>query len=240
MRASSVFGVAVVFAFLSVSADKPADPGWTQWGGPNQDFRAPSAGLAAKWPEAGPKPLWKRALGDGYSAILFDEGRLYTMYRDGGDEIVVCLNAANGETVWERRYADAPKEGHVHQFGDGPRSTPLVDGDRVYSIGVAGKMHCLNKKDGTVVWSHDLWGDEFKGTYLNHGYASSPIAYKDTVIVLVGGEGHSIVAFNKKDGSVAWKALDYKNSYSTPRIFAAFSVVISPVWPSRRRVPTRA
>jgi len=69
------------------------------------------------------------------------------------------------------------------------------------------------------VWSHDLWGDEFKGTYLNHGYASSPIAYKDTVIVLVGGEGHSIVAFNKKDGSVAWKALDYKNSYSTPRIF---------------------
>jgi len=192
---------------------------WTQWGGPNQDFRAPTAELADSWPEEGPKKLWSRDLGEGYSAILVEDGRLYTMYRDEDKEVVIALDAGDGETIWEHRYDHAPAEGHITQYGKGPRSTPMIDGDRIYTIGVAGKMHCLNKKDGKVLWSHELWGEEFGGSFLNHGYSSSPVAYKDTVLALVGGEGHSIVAFNKKDGSVAWQALDYKNSYSTPRIY---------------------
>jgi len=201
----------------------PALGQWTQWGGKNQDFKAVSSGLSSQWSETGPKKLWNRPLGEGYSAIVTEADRLYTMYRtdekDKKDnkEIVIALNPTSGETVWEFKYDSAPAEGHVHEFGDGPRSTPLILGDRLYTIGVASKMHCLNKSDGKVIWSHDLW-DEFKGNRLNHGYASSPIAYKDMIITLVGGEDAAVVAFDKADGHVIWKQHSYKNSYSTPKI----------------------
>jgi outer membrane protein assembly factor BamB len=207
-----------LLALAGLVAGETASRGWTQWGGPAQDFRADSRGLAAEWPADGPPRLWSRELGEGYSAILVESGRLYTMYRDGDEEVVVCLNAADGKTVWEHRYDHAPHEDHIQQFGSGPRATPLIDGDRIYTIGVAGRMHALNKKSGEVLWTHDLWS-EYGGNFLNHGYASSPIAYKDTIIALVGGEGQSIMAFDKKSGAVAWKNLDFKNSYSTPKIF---------------------
>jgi outer membrane protein assembly factor BamB len=190
---------------------------WTQWGGRNEDFIAHSKGLAEEWPADGPRELWSRELGDGYSAILVEGNRLYTMYRVGDQESVICLGAKNGETIWEHRYDHSPHEGHVQQFGTGPRSTPLLSGEQLFTIGVAGKMHALNKKTGEVLWSHDLW-EEFGGNKLQHGYASSPVEYKNTVITLVGGEDQSIVAFNKKDGSVAWKNLSFENSYSTPRL----------------------
>ncbi len=213
-------GLAVV-AMLLLALPALGDPteNWTQWGGPGHDFKAPGTGVAASWGEWGPKQLWVRDLGEGYSTILVEDGRLYTMYRaDDLDEVVICMDAATGETIWEHVYDDDPDEGHVTQFGTGPRSTPLISGDSIYTIGIAGMMHSLNKADGKVNWSHELWGEKFGGTKLNHGYSSSPIEYKDTIIVLVGGEGKSIVAFNKKDGSVAWQNQSYKNSYSTGQI----------------------
>ncbi len=195
----------------------PAFAQWTQWGGANQDFKAAAKGLSSQWPEGGPKKLWNRPLGEGYSAILVDEDRLYTMYRADEKEIVVALNPTSGDTVWEFKYDSKPADGHVHEFGDGPRSTPLILGDRLYTIGVSGKMHALSKIDGKPIWSKDLW-DEFKGNKLNHGYSSSPMAYKDSIIVLVGGEDASVVALDKNDGKVIWKKHSFKNSYSTPKL----------------------
>lgn len=208
----------VAAAALAVAWAGDSTDSWTQWGGPAQDFKASSKGLASSWPEAGPKKLWSRELGDGYSAILAEKDRLYTMYRTGDDEAVICLDAKSGKTVWEHKYAETPAEGHVDQFGKGPRSTPLVAGNQVFAIGVAGQMSALDKKSGAVQWSVDLWGPEFGGTVLQHGYASSPIEYGDNVIVLVGGENSSIVALKKKDGKVAWKTQSFKNSYATPKI----------------------
>ena len=190
---------------------------WHQFGGPRQSFKASSLGLAAEWPAEGPSRLWSRELGEGYSAIVVDGDRLFTMYRQNKNEVVVCMNAGTGKTIWEHKYESSPRPGHVHQFGDGPRATPLIDGDRIYTIGVEGKMHALDKKTGKVAWTHDLW-DEFDGNFLVHGYSSSPIVHGNTIITLVGGENASIVAFSKKDGSVAWKNLSYGNSYSTPQI----------------------
>jgi len=195
----------------------PASGQWTQWGGPHQDFTASSAGLADKWPEDGPKKLWRRELGEGYSAILVDGERLYTMGRVDGKEAAFCLNAKTGDTLWEHKYDTLIREGHIKQFGEGPRSTPLLSEGKLYTIGVSGKMHCLDAADGRVVWSHGLW-DEYEGTFLEHGYSSSAFAYKDRVIVMVGGEGHSLIALNKNDGSVIWKKLDFGNSYSTPKL----------------------
>ena len=209
-----------VFSFVVVVLAAGAVPGgesWTQWGGEGREFTAGSAGLAAEWPEDGPPKLWSRELGDGYSAILAEAGRLYTMYRDGDEEVVIAMNAEDGETIWEHRYETAPREGHVHQFGAGPRATPLLVGNRLYTIGVAGEMFCLNKKNGKLIWTHDLY-EEFGGNFLMHGYSSSPIAYKNTVIALVGGEDQSVVAFNQKNGKVVWKKHSFQNSYSSPRI----------------------
>ncbi|MDH3626299.1 MAG: PQQ-like beta-propeller repeat protein [Acidobacteriota bacterium] len=215
----TLFGLLVLTVSLLPAADKPTESNWLQWGGPSQDFRATATGLADAWPESGPKELWSRSLGDGYSGILYEAGKIYTMYRTGDNEVVLCANAKSGETIWEHAYASAPRDGHVTQFGIGPRSTPLIDGDRVYTIGIAGVMHALEKKTGKAIWSKDLWSEPFNGNFLNHGYSSSPIAYGDTIIALVGGEGTSVVAFDKDDGSVAWKNQSFGNSYSTPRIF---------------------
>ncbi len=208
-------GVAMVLTLVACSSVASAQ--WMQWGGPKQDFKAKSRGLADKWGEDGPKKLWNRDLGEGYSSILVDDGRLYTMYRPAEQEAVVCLDAKTGKTIWEYKYDSSPAPGHGDQFGRGPRSTPLIVGDRIYTIGVSGVMHCLNKQDGTVYWTHELW-KELGGNVLNHGYSSSPIAYKDTVIALVGGEGASVVAFDQTTGKVAWKKNDFKNSYSTPMV----------------------
>lgn len=211
--------VATALAVLCACNAAPSSRApWGQWGGPNQDFAVETTGLADQWPEKGPERIWERELGDGYSAILADGGRLYTMYRSEDKETVIAMDAQSGKTVWEYKYDSAPHEGHVEQFGGGPRSTPLLYGDRLYTIGVAGKMHCLNKENGKVYWTHDLWGSEFNGTILNHGYSNSPVAYKNTIIVMVGGEGTSLVAFDKNDGHVVWKSQDFANSYSTPKL----------------------
>ena len=195
----------------------PMDVEWTQFGGPAQNFKVPDYGLAETWPREGPPRLWTRKLGPGYSGIVARRHRLYTMYRSDPEEVVVCLDARNGETIWEYRYASSPAKGHDHEYGDGPNASPLLAGDRVYTIGVAGVMHCLDADDGRVLWSRDLWL-ELGGTFLELGYSSGPIAYKDHVIVLVGGKDRGAVALDQEDGHVVWKGLSFENSYSTPMI----------------------
>jgi outer membrane protein assembly factor BamB len=215
---TSIVNQTILSVAIIASAAPAARAQWAQWGGPHQDFKADCKGLAAEWPDDGPKKIWTQKLGQGYSAIVTDGDRLYTMYRADEKEIVVALDAKSGERAWEYKY-DAPvHEGHVVVFGTGPRATPLVYDNRVYAIGVAGKMNCLDCKTGKLIWSQDLWGDDFGGTFLNHGYASSPIGYKNLIIAMVGGKGHSIVAFDKKSGKIAWKKHDFENSYSTPKL----------------------
>lgn len=190
---------------------------WAQWGGPHRDFKSDVTGLAASWPASGPRRLWSREFGDGYSAIAVEGSTLYTMYRLGERDVVVALDAATGKTVWEYRYnAPFTKEYELEQ-GPGPRAMPLVAGNQVYAAGATGKLHCLDKRTGRVIWAHDLV-QEFNGTVRVRGYSCNPLAYKDTVIMMVGGAGHAIVAFNQKDGTVAWKKQDFDNSYSSPLI----------------------
>ena len=212
LAAISFLRVDVCLAQLS---DRTSQTDWPQWGGPHRDFKSDVRGLAASWPASGPRRLWMRALGDGYSAIAVESGKLYTMYRSGVQDVVVALDAATGTTVWEYRY-DAPFTGEYElEQGPGPRSMPLVVGSQVYTVGASGKLHCLNKQTGKLVWAHDLV-QEFNGTVRVRGYSCNPIAYKNTVILMVGGVGHAIMAFNQKDGTVAWKKQDLDNSYSSP------------------------
>lgn len=188
---------------------------WPQWGGPHRNFVSDAKGLAVTWPEGGPRRVWAREFGEGYSAIAAEGGRLYTMTRRGSQELVVALDAETGKTLWEYAY-DAPfSPEYSMENGPGPHATPAVAGERVFAAGATGKLHALDKRTGKLLWSHDLMG-EYKGTLRVNGYACSPLAYRDTIIMQVGGAGNALMAFRQKDGAVAWKRGDFKNSPSSP------------------------
>ena len=203
--------------FATEQAARPATaamPQWTQWGGPNRNFQTQAVGLKDTWPASGPPVIWKRPLGEGYSSASVENDVLYTMYGRPGQEVVTAIDAKTGATMWETRNAmtfqsDAP------EMGNGPYSTPLIVGDRLFTTGVAGRLQCLDKKSGRVVWSDELLATH-RGSRLMYGYASSAIAYRDTVIVPVGARGKSVMAFKQADGAVAWAANNFGNVYSSP------------------------
>jgi outer membrane protein assembly factor BamB len=207
-----------VLTFLSLAgrSQTQAQSEWPQWGGPSRNFVSSSKGLAPSWPQTGPKQLWTRPLGEGHSSIIVDGNMLYTMYSQGDQEFVIALAANTGKTVWEHKY-DSPTAGLNFKEGAGPHSTPLLVGNLVYAVGATGKLHALNKKTGKVEWFHDLW-KEYNGRKMDRGYSCSPIAYKNTVILTLGGEGQTLIAFNQKDGSVAWKNQSLDMSPSSPML----------------------
>ena len=202
--------------FLLLSGSAQAQSEWTQWGGPNRDFVINSKGLAATWPATGPKQLWSRPLGAGHSAILASGNTLYTTYGVDDQEVVIALAADTGKTIWEHKYP-SPSAGMNYEYGIGPHSTPLLVGDLLYSVGATGKLFALDKKTCKVAWSHDLWKD-FGGRKMDRGYSCSPIAYKNTIILTLGGQGQTLIAFNQKDGAVAWKNQTLDMSPSSPII----------------------
>jgi hypothetical protein len=188
---------------------------WPQFAGPHRNFTSDAKGLANTWPSSGPKKLWSRDLGEGYSGISIDGPVLYTMYRRGEQEITLAAATATGKTIWEHTENAAFHAGMAMENGPGPHATPLVTADSVYAVGILANLLCLDKKTGKVLWSHDLWR-EFNGTQMDRGYSGSPIAWKDTVIMKVGGAGHALVAFNQKTGKVVWQKQDFRNSPSSP------------------------
>lgn len=225
----------LIVAFsLSNSSAAPDQPSaakagsWLQWGGPNRNFIVNSTGLADKWPETGPPVIWSRPLGTGHSAILVDDGQLFTMYRAGNgrakqgpwdaEEAVIAMDAATGKTLWEHKY---PSRREDFNFGAGPHSTPLIVGDRLFTIGTQKQMFAFDKKSGKVLWSRDFIKDFNSHELLirpvvKTGYGCSPIAYRDTIICSVGGPGQSVMAFRQSDGAVVWKSGDFLTSEAPP------------------------
>jgi len=189
--------------------------GWPGWGGPQGDFRVEVKGLSDQWPANGPPKLWSRPLGDGYSAIVADRDRLFTMYREGLDEIVIALDAGSGRTVWEYRYPAEAYPGQTAQFGHGPNASPLILDGRLISIGFTGLLHGLDLESGKLIWKHDLVR-EFKAPAPYYGYSNSPIAYDGKVIVLVGGKQFGVTALDPADGSQVWKSEPIDTSYAAP------------------------
>ncbi len=202
----------IVFILCSVASAAE----WPQFGGPNRNFMVDAKGLASSWPAAGPKKLWSRPLGEGYSSIAIDDGTLYTMYRRGEDEVAVALDAATGKTNWEYAYNATFLKGLAMENGAGPHSTPLIAGDRVYTVGILGMLHCFDKKTGKLLWKKDLYADFPGATKMGRGYSCSPLLYKNTIILTVGGKGHAVIALNPENGAVVWAANDYANAPSSP------------------------
>ena len=204
-----------VFALALLALAVPSWAQWPQWGGKDRNFVADAKDLAAAWPEGGPKKIWSRPLGAGYSSIAAVDDHLYTMYREGNDEIVVALDAQTGKNAWENKYAASLPEAMDPQFGKGPNATPLVSGGKVYTFGIGGKLHCFDQKTGKTAWSHDIIA-EFGAKTPEFGFSSSPLIYKNSLIVPVGGPGVGVIAFDAASGAVQWKKHDFVNTYSSP------------------------
>jgi outer membrane protein assembly factor BamB len=193
---------------------------WPQWRGPNRDGVSLETGLLPSWPTDGPRVLWKRPIGRGFSSVAVVAGRLYTMDADEANEAVVCLDALTGAEVWR---CSSPCR-FDERFGTGPRSTPAVDGRLVYAVGPTGMFHCCRADTGAVVWRHDL-GAEFHARPSQYGVSFSPLIEGELVYAMPGGsDGNSIVAFDKQTGALAWKALDDPIGYSSPVAVTAAGV----------------
>lgn len=186
------------------------DAGWPFLRGPNYDGKSAEINLAESWSEEGYPVLWNRKLGQGFSGFVSAANRIYTQYQAVSGQFVVCLNAETGETVWEYRY-DWPYE--AMGVYPGPRSTPTVQGERVYFSAPSGLVGCLNSADGKLIWSVNL-KEKFSGKGTDFGCASTPTIVEDKVIIPVGGKGASLVALNVKDGAIVWKAGDDPASYT--------------------------
>jgi outer membrane protein assembly factor BamB len=185
---------------------------WPQWRGPDRDGVSRETGLLRAWPPEGPKKLWQKEAGGGYSSFAVAAGQVYTLLQDGPDEAAVCWNAKTGEQLWRFKYPCQYKNGQ----GSGPRSTPWVDGDRIYTVGATGILHCLKTSNGEKLWRHDL-SDEFHGPVPMWGVSFSPLVEGDLVLANPGGpNGNSVVAFHKITGDVAWKKLSDPAAYSSP------------------------
>ena len=203
-----------VIAIAAAAAPDPQGPDWPQWGGPHRDFTVDGE-LAATWPAEGPRILWRRPLGDGYSAVAAAGDAIFTLYRSGDAEVATALVAATGETLWAHRYPAPVPSYLIHDRGVGPRSTPLLVGERIFVVGVGGTMQALDRKSGKALWRRELV-TELGGSKDVQGYAASPLAWKDLVIVPVGGDGRALVALRQDDGEVAWRGGSFGNAMTSP------------------------
>jgi outer membrane protein assembly factor BamB len=197
---------------IAVLAQGPAGGDWPQWRGPTRDGISRETGLLREWPPQGPPLVWKTTgAGAGYSGFSVSRGRLLTMGARGDTEYVVAFDAASGKLLWStpngRRFRN--------NRGDGPRATPTVEGDRLYALGGSGDLVCLDAASGRVHWTINVL-QRFRASNISWGLSESVLVVGEKLLVNAGGSGASIVALDKKDGSVLWKSQSDEAGYSSP------------------------
>lgn len=185
---------------------------WPQFRGPNRDGVSPEAAVLKGWPASGPKILWKAPVGEGYSQVVSVKGRLYTLAQQGEDQVALAFDGATGKRLWRTRIDREYNDGQ----GDGPRSTPTVDGEMVYALSAHGRLAALRAANGQVVWQHDLRA-EYGANAPQWGVSTSPLVEGNLLVVNVGGTGNkSIIAFDKTNGKPVWTSQGDGAGYSAP------------------------
>ncbi len=184
---------------------------WPQFRGPNRDGISPEAGLQS-WPGGGPRVFWKIPLGEGFSQVAAVKDRLYVFYGQGSDEVAAALDAATGKQIWRVRL----DRKYMSDQGNGPRSTPTVDGGLVYVLSASGKLAALKTANGQTAWQHDL-KSEYGADPPQWGISTSPLVEGNLLIVNVGGSNNrSVMAFDKTTGKPVWSSLSDGAGYSAP------------------------
>jgi len=213
----------VAIVFLGAAARLPAAD-WPQWRGPARDGRGNETGLLSEWPDGGPRLAWVTdAVGVGYSGLAVVGDRVYTLGGIDGREHVLALDAGTGKVAWSAPIGPLFK----HAYGDGPRSTPTVDGDDVFALGAQGILARLDRATGTVKWSVDfrkeLGGLLMRGNFVNAdwGYSESPLVDGARVVACPGGKGGVVAAFDRATGKVAWRTAGVPHGATYASVVAA-------------------
>ena len=195
----------------AAAAGSGTSDGWPGFRGADRDGVSRETGLLDTWPAGGPKVLWRVAAGAGYSGVSVAAGRAFTLWQQEDEQRLVALDADNGRILWQRGLGPA----FSSQYGDGPRSTPVLDEDRVFAIDAQGRLVAVRADDGTVIWSHDL-AREFGARIPSIGYASTPLVEGDHLLVEVGAQDGAFMAFDKRSGEVAWSSQSDEPAYVSP------------------------
>jgi outer membrane protein assembly factor BamB len=186
---------------------------WPQFLGPERNGVSAETGLLQRWSTKGPPQLWEKSIGAGFSGPVVAGERLILFHRLADEAVVECLHAPTGKEVWAFKYPTDYRDDFG--FDEGPRSTPLIAGNRVYTLGAEGKLHCLDLLTGKKVWDRSI-NTEYQVRKGFFGVGTSPLLEGNLLLVNVGGKQAGIVAFDKESGREAWRATDHEASYSSP------------------------
>ena len=202
------------------TAPKPLAKGaittdWPRFLGPNDNATSPETHLLKTLPDGGPARVWEVGKGVSFACPAIAGERLVLFHRLDDKETIECLHAETGKRFWIHQYA-APYE-ERYGGGKGPRSSPVIDGGRVFTRGITGILHCLDLKTGAVIWQRDA-AREFDAAPNFFGLGGSPLVSGDKLIVPLGGaHGLSVAAFDKATGKLAWGAeSEWGASYASP------------------------
>ena len=188
---------------------------WTSFLGPRHTPISTETKLLRDLPENGPPLVWEFEKGTSYTSPAIAGNRLVYLHRIGDVERVECLHPETGELYWEFEYPTDFRD--RYGYNNGPRASPVIDGDRTYTYGALAQLHCLNLKTGELIWKRDI-AKEFNVPQDFFGTASTPLIEDDRLIVNVGAPGGpTVAAFNKKTGKMIWGAgTEWGPSYASP------------------------
>lgn len=206
LRLSALFFVLMLSSLTSgliSGAPAPVANGdWPQWRGANRNGLSSETGFLKQWPDGGPKTLWAISeIGEGFGAVSISGERIYIQGTRGEASVVFGLNRADGKTVWSTALGPKGNE----RRGNGPRSTPTVDGDRLYVLTESGDLACLRARDGSSVWRKNIL-KEFGASNPGWLISESPLVDGNRLIVSPGDRDAGIVALDKMTGQTIWKA----------------------------------
>lgn len=224
LASGTALGRIAVIAAIGTGTGLAGD--WAQYRGPNFDGTT-SESVSAAWPAAGAPVLWKRSMNAGFSSFIVSNQRAFTLVSREFDgqlrETCLAVDAATGQELWARPFGEADYDGggdsgaRNNRGGDGARSTPAADGERVYVLTSRMELACLDAATGEPVWSRDLV--ETNGAQVIHWQnAASPVIDGDFIFVCGGGEGQSLMAIRKQNGAVVWKGESDEMTHSTPAV----------------------
>jgi len=184
---------------------------WPQWRGPDRDGKTAGFAVPAAWP-ASPAKQWQAKVGPGDATPALVGDHLYVFTRQGGSEVVLCLNAADGSEVWKQGYP-APEVKGAASRHPGPRGSPLVADGKVVALGATGIVTCFNASDGKVLWRADPYPNQVPTFFTS----MSPMAVDDTVIVHLGGKGKGgLLAYDLASGEQKWRWAGEAPEYASP------------------------
>ncbi len=179
-----------------------AEEPWPGFLGPDGRNQSADQGLLKTWPTEGPRLLWTaRNLGEGYSSVSIAEGKVFTMGTRQGQEVVLALDLDSGQELWSAQSGSIFND----NMGNGPRSTPTYEAGRIYCLGAAGDLNAIDTSSGNVLWHQNIL-ERYSAKNIVWGISESPLLDGDKLICTPGGEGATMVALNKQDGSRLWQA----------------------------------